>query len=180
MAKAPTVRSRGGKARMPKELLVKPTNRKDYDEEPATVRPFKANSAPEKPVLLPPPPKSLRAEGKRRWAEHGASLMRRGLWSLDFAPGLEHLCRLYDQLDAVEKELIDPDTGDESLLVATSWGPKCHPLAASRSFLMGQIRQLLTDFGMTPNSARGAAPASGTKSTAKSSVPRRDRTSSLD
>lgn len=176
MATKPSFKPAGKTMRLPSSELVKPTNRKDYTEQPKHQALFKPQSDEQDVVKLPPPPATLRDAGKKRWDECGESLIRRGLWSLDYMASLEHLCRLYDQLDAVQAAMTDVD-GTEILMVASSWGPKPNPLLQTRTFMMTSIRNMLADFGMTPNSARGAAPATGSRQTSKSGIQRRDRSS---
>lgn len=99
---------------------------------------------------VPEPPDTLDEVGRERWYVFCQSLIDRGLMSEHYLPGVEHLCRLYDQLHKIDAQLGDV------LIVKTSYGPKPNPLLSQRNQIMLQIRLLLTDFGMTPTSARGA------------------------
>lgn len=177
-------KSAGRKVRTPSKMkqdLAKPTNRKEPPRAPLTV--FKGDTSVQQQETegiyqtyeLPEPPDSLKETGRQKWVQFGLSLQARNMLSEHYLPSLEHLCRLHDQLAQIEEEMSDGN-GGSILMVQSSWGPKLNPLVAIRNTTMLLIRTMLTDFGMTPTSTRGAAPASGAEPARKNGgVPRRNR-----
>lgn len=128
---------------------------------------------------LPDPPSTLGEEGVLRWYQLGNSLVARNIWSDHYCAVLEHACRLYDQIATLNYQLWDAETGTEALLVAGKFGPHLNPLAQLRKDVTLQIRTVLVDLGMTPNSAKTAGPASAdgnlSNGRGRSGLPRRPR-----
>lgn len=102
--------------------------------------------------IIPEAPHTLGKEGKLRWEQYCSLLRDRGMLTPHYMPSVEMLCRLHDQLHALDMEL------QGRLMVPGLHGEKMHPLIPERSRVCYNIRLLLTDLGLTPTSSKGAAP----------------------
>jgi len=101
---------------------------------------------------IPEAPHTLGSEGRFRWEQYCTLLRDRGMLTPHYMPSVEMLCRLHDQLQALDVEL------NGRLMVPGLHGEKMHPLVPERSRVSYNIRLLLTDLGLTPTSSKGAAP----------------------
>lgn len=104
--------------------------------------------------ILPDPPKSLGEEGCRRWKELGTIIVGRKIWSNDWVPALEHLCRSYDNLFAIDEALNQP--GESYTVVSmNARSVKTHPLLDYRLKVECYLNSQLNYFGLTPMSSKG-------------------------
>lgn len=113
---------------------------------------------------IPPPPGILLAVGVRKWNQLCEILKPKGLLSPDFYPSLENICRAYDRLVMIEGKL---EEEGEVIYKSKKIGKdarggdvwekvpdKAHPLNREWTLLWSAIRAGLSDFGLTPASAR--------------------------
>lgn len=103
---------------------------------------------------MPDPPPTLLAHGKDRWTQFATILLNRKVWSTDWIPALEHLCREYDNLAMIDEAL---NGEGETMLVPSTNGRtfKCNPLMEYRLKIEAFIQSQLMAFGLTPMSAKG-------------------------
>jgi phage terminase small subunit len=102
---------------------------------------------------FPQPPGSLEDEGRSRWIEIATILKKRGMWTDDWRPALEHLCRQYDYLGALDEAIKNAEATPEGfpmLLKGMGNNYKLNPIMDHRVRLVASIRLLLNDFKLTP------------------------------
>lgn len=104
--------------------------------------------------FIPDPVETLGEFGKEKWKQIATILIGRGTWSLDWVVALEHICREYDNLFALDQALEEPG---QSLMVSTLKGQsfKMNPLLEYRLKTEALIQAMLGQFGLTPISAKG-------------------------
>lgn len=101
--------------------------------------------------VIPLPPQTLGREGIARWNQLATILIGKGILSTDYYPALEHLCRMYDQLGAINTAI-----GGQLMVKVGKFQTKPNPLLKNRQDTMIMIRSGMADFGLTPASARAA------------------------
>lgn len=103
---------------------------------------------------LPDPPTTLGEAGKVRWIQIGTILQGRKMWSRDWIPSLEQICKNYDDLaqldNAINQEgvnMLVPSTNGRTL--------KVNPLLEYRLKVKCFIHSQLSAYGLTPMSSKG-------------------------
>lgn len=101
--------------------------------------------------VLPPHPETLGREGQKRWKMLCSTLISKQMLSPDFFHSLEHVCRAYDFLEQLNKQI-----AMDGITVVTHLGTKPNPLLKDKLNTMILIRAFLADFGLTPSSSRNS------------------------
>lgn len=96
---------------------------------------------------LPPPPKHLRAHGKRRWVSVADSPLAAAVLDMHLL-ALERLCELYDERAGWQRMLLaDP------LSLGAAGQPVINPAAGELRRVEADIIRLEKEFGLTPMSS---------------------------
>lgn len=114
---------------------------------------------------IPRPPVNLTPYGQRQWGKLCKVLLDRGALSPDFYLALENICRAYEQLlniegiiekegEVIYKTVKIAGTGRGKDAEYQKIPDKAHPLRREWNLLWSAIRAGLSDFGLTPASAK--------------------------
>lgn len=103
---------------------------------------------------LPEPPNTLREAGRVRWYQIGNILVERKMWSKDWVPSLEQVCKNYDDLAALDSA-IERDGVDMLVPCKNQQVYKVNPLLEYRLKVKCFIHSQLSAYGLTPMSSKG-------------------------
>lgn len=103
---------------------------------------------------LPDPPNTLKDAGRARWYQIGKILVERKMWSPDWVPSLEQVCKNYDDLAALDSA-IERDGVDMLVPCKNERTYKVNPLLEYRLKVKCFIHSQLSAYGLTPMSSKG-------------------------